>query len=90
MIKISAIAKVYHTCTLTDEEEKKVVDYIKNNPETFEFMTAKKAIAKAVEILYGDDEIDLYNSSVESDFSTEELLWSEFEERKPEEILGPF
>ena len=72
---------------LTDEEEKKVVDYIKENPDEFEFMDKEEAIAKAVEILYENDEINLYDSATESDFSTDEIKWSEFEDRTAEEIL---
>ena len=51
-------------------------------------MNKKAAIAKAVEILYENDEINLYNSATESDFSTDEIKWSEFEDRTAEEILG--
>ena len=38
MLKIEAVATTWFTCNLTDEEEKKVVDYIKENPDEFEFM----------------------------------------------------
>lgn len=51
-------------------------------------MTDKEKIIKAVEELYEEDEIDPYESSDESDFSTEEFRWSEFEERSAKEILG--
>ena len=88
MMKIEAVAKIYYTCTLSDEEEEKVVNYIKNNPEEFEFMDDKKAIAEAVAILWGNEEINLYEKSTESDFYTEEIKWSEFERRTPNEILG--
>ena len=88
MLKVEAVATTWFTCTLTDEEEKKVVDYIKENPDEFEYMDKKDAIAKAVEILYENDEINLYDSTTESDFSTDEIKWSEFEERTAEEILG--
>lgn len=88
MMKIEAVATVYYTCTLSDEEEEKVVNYIKNNPEEFEFMDDKKAIAEAVAILCEDDEIDLYETSTESDFCTNDIRWSEFEHRTPEEILN--
>lgn len=88
MMKIEAVATVYYTCTLSDEEEQLVVKYIKENPEIFEFMDKKKAIAKAVEMLYEEYEIDLYEESTESDFCTDEVNWSEFECRTPEEILG--
>lgn len=66
---------------------KKVLGYIKENPKEFEFMTDKEKIIKAVQDLYEDDEISPYDSSDESDFSTEEFRWSEFEERTAEEIL---
>ena len=88
MLKVQAVATVYYTCTLSNEEEKKVIDYIKENPEEFEFMDRKNAIAKAVQKLWCYDEIKLYDSSVESDFMTDEINWSEFEHRTPEEILG--
>lgn len=88
MLKIEAVAKVYHTCTLTDEEEQKVLDYIKNNEEEFKGMSSKKKITEAVEILYGEDEIDLYKNATESDFSTDEINWSEFEERDAYAVLN--
>lgn len=88
MFKIEAIATVYYTCSLSEEDSLKVIDYIKENPEEFEFMTDKEKIIKAVEELYEEDEIDPYESSDESDFSTEEFRWSEFEERSAKEILG--
>lgn len=88
MMKIEAVATVYYTCTLSDEEEQLVVKYIKENPEIFEFMDKKKAITKAVEMLCEEDEIDLYEESTESDFCTDEINWSEFERRTPEEILN--
>ena len=88
MLKVEAVATTWFTCTLTDEEEKKVVDYIKENPDEFEYMDKEDAIVKAVEILYENDEINLYDSTTESDFSTDEIKWSEFEERAAEEILG--
>lgn len=87
MLKIEAVATTWFTCNLTSEEEKKVVDYIKENPDEFEFMNKEDAIAKAVEILYENDEINLYVNATEIDFSTEEIKWSEFEERTAEEIL---
>lgn len=86
-MKVEAVATVYYTCSLSDEDSQKVLDYIKDNPEEFEFMSGKEKIVKAVEMLYEEDEIDLYQFSDESDFSTEEIRWSEFEEQTAEEIL---
>lgn len=88
MFKVEAVATVYYTCSLSDDDGQKVLDYIKENPEEFEFMSDKKKILKAVEILSNNCDIELYDDSVESDFSTEELRWSEFEDRTPEEILN--
>ena len=87
-MKVEAVATVYYTCSLSDEDSQKVLDYIKDNPEEFEFMSDKEKIVKAAEMLYEEDEIDLYQCSEESDFSTEEIRWSEFEERTAEEILN--
>lgn len=86
--KIEAVATVHYTCWLSDEDSQKVMDYIKENPQEFELMTDKEKIIKAVEKLYEEDEISPYDSSDESDFSTEEFRWSEFEERTAEEILS--
>lgn len=87
MFKVEAVATVYYTCSLSDEDGQKVLDYIKENPEEFRFMSDRKKILKAVEILSSDCEIELYDDSTESDFSTEEIRWSEFEDRTAEEIL---
>lgn len=88
MFKIEAVATVHYTCWLSDEDSKKVIEYIKENQEEFEFTTDKEKILKAVQELYEEDEISPYDSSDESDFSTEEFQWSEFEERTAKEILS--
>ena len=88
MLKIEAVARVCYTCQLSDENEKMVIKYIKDNPDEFEFMTDKESILAAVDILYNDSKLDLYNDSVESDFSTEEINWSEFEDKSAKEILN--
>lgn len=88
MFKIEAVATVHYTCWLSDEDSKKVIEYIKENQEEFEFMTDKEKILKSVQELYEEDEISPYDSSDESDFSTEEFQWSEFEERTAKEILS--
>lgn len=87
MFKVEAVATVYYTCSLSDEDGQKVLNYIKENPEEFEFMLVKEKIIKAVEKLYDNSEINIYDDSVESDFTTEKIIWSEFEERTAEEIL---
>lgn len=88
MFKIEAVATVHYTCWLSDEDGQKVLDYIKDNSEEFEFMTDEEKIVKAVQDLYEDDEISPYDSSDESDFSTEEFRWSEFEKKTAQEILN--
>lgn len=87
MFKVEAVATVYYTCSLSDEDGQKVLNYIKENPEEFEFISNEKKILKAVEKLSDDCEIELYDDSAESDFSTDELRWSEFEDKTAEEIL---
>lgn len=88
MLKVEAVGTIHYTCTLSDEDEEKVVKYIKDNPEEFEFMLDEEAIVAAVNILYGDSEIELYDNAIESDYLTEEINWSEFEERSADEILN--
>ena len=88
MLKVEVVWRIYYTCELSDEDEEKVVNYIKDNPEEFEFMTEEEAILSAVDILYNDSEIELYDNAIESDYHTEEVKWSEFEERSAEKILN--
>ena len=85
---VEAVGRIHYTCELSDEDEEKVVNYIKDNPDEFEYMDEAEAIIEAVRILYENLEINLYDSTTESDYSTEEINWSEFEERSAEEILG--
>ena len=87
MLKVEAVGTIYYTCRLSDEDEEKIVRYIKDNPEEFKYMDDEEAIVEAVKILYSDGEIELYNNATESDYSTEEINWSEFEDRNGEEIL---
>lgn len=88
MFKIEAVATVYYTCCLSEEDSQKVINYIKENPEKFGFMSDENKIIRAVSILSSDCEIELYDYAVESDFNTDEIRWSEFEERTAKEILG--
>ena len=83
MFKIEAHNMVICTCMISDDDEKRIRNYIKENPEKFEFMIEKNAIIQAIEEL----EIELYNDYVESDSYTDDIVWSSFEERSPEEIL---
>lgn len=74
--KIEAVATVKYTCWLSDEDGQKVLDYIKENPEEFEFMTDKEKIVRAVGILSDNCEIELYDDYIDSDFNTNEIRWS--------------
>ena len=87
MLKVEVVGRIYYTCELSNEDEKKVINYIKDNPEEFEFMDNEKAIILAVSLLYEDGKIELYKNAIESDYSTEKIDWSEFEERSADEIL---
>ena len=89
MFQIEVVEKVWHTATITNEEEQKVKDYIKCNPDKFEYMNEEEAICKAVFDLYHDGEMEIYNDDcVDSDTCTEEVNWSEFEDYSAEEILN--
>lgn len=88
MLKVEVVGTIYYTCELSDEDEEKVINYIKDSPEEFEFMTEEESIVAAVDILYNNSEIELYDNATESDYHTEEINWSEFEDRSAEEILG--
>lgn len=79
---------VTFTSTINNEDEQKIKDYIKNNPETFEFMSEKEAIIKAIEILSDDCKLELYKDCVESDSQTSDIRWSEFEHRTAADILN--
>lgn len=87
MLKVEAVGTIYYTCELSDEDEEKIVRYIKDNPEEFDYMD-EDTIMEAVRILWGKGEIELYENTIESDYMTDEINWSEFEDRSPEEILG--
>ena len=88
MLKIETIATVTYTCELSDEEERQIIQYIKDNPNRFEFMNEEEQIILAINVLYDESKLDLYDAYVESDFCTEEVRWSEFESRSAQEILN--
>lgn len=84
MFEIEAHNMVICTCTVSDEDEKRIRQYIHNNPKKFEYTSDQEAIIQAIE----DLEINLYDRYVESDSYTDDVVWSEFEERSAEEILN--
>ena len=83
MFKVEAHAVSICTCVISDDDEKRIKEYIENNPEEFEFMSEQKKILKAVD----DLEIDIYINYTERDFYTDEICWSCMEESSAEEIL---
>lgn len=72
------------SCNISDVDEQRIKDYIKSNPEKFKFMSEKKAIIEAIFEL----KIDLFNDYVELTGYTNDIRWSEFEDRSAEEILN--
>lgn len=68
---VEAKATVIYTCRLDDEDSQKVLDFLEKNPDY--------DITEAVDILYARGEIDLYNNSTESDFSTDEIISADME-----------
>ena len=72
------------TCKISDEDEKRIRNYINDNPEKFEFMSCQESIMEAISEL----KVDLYYDYIESDSYTNDIRWSEYEERSAEEILN--
>lgn len=68
---VEAKATVIYTCKLDDEDSQKVLDFLEKNSDY--------DITEAVDILYARGEIDLYNNSTESDFSTDEIISADME-----------
>ena len=63
-IEVETTATVTYVCNLNDKDTKKVCDYANKQG-----LTLREAVAD----LYADGEIDLYDNSTESDFSTESI-----------------
>jgi hypothetical protein len=71
MIKIEAQALVTYTCVLTEEDEKIVLDYAKENDISVE---------EAIKKLWENCDIDIYaGSQTESDCQTQEVILLEQE-----------
>ena len=89
-MEIEVVGKTYYTVHLNDKDVKKVKQWIKDHEEDLPSFDMKENICAAVMDLYSDGQIDLYSDdkATESDFSTEEINWSEYEERMAEEILS--
>jgi hypothetical protein len=91
MLTIQSKGIITYTHTLSDRQEEKIRNYIKDHPEEFEYLIEKEAIVKAVETLYCERDLNIYDDDetgvVESDFTFDGVSWSEFEDRSPEEIF---
>lgn len=87
---IEVVGRTCYTVHLTDEDVEKAKKYIKDHEDDLPSFDMKENICWAVQQLSSECEIELYSDgkATESDFNTEEINWSEFEERTPEEILG--
>lgn len=71
MVVVETKATVTYTCWLNEEDSQKVLDFLEMNPD----YDATEAVSK----LYADGEINLYEDSTESDFSTEEITGADVE-----------
>lgn len=89
-MELEVVARVTYTVHLSDEDVEKVKKYLKDNEENFQYFSDEESLCYAVETLYSQGEISLYDDgkATESDFSTEEFNWSEFEDKTVEQILG--
>lgn len=86
---IEVLATTTYTVHLNNEDLQKVRKWIKDHPDDLYGFDAKEKIVKAIYELDIDGEISLYDKGkcIENDVCTQEVNWSEFEEREPEEIL---
>lgn len=86
---IEVIGVYTYTVDLTDEDVEKVKEKLIEK-DIDPFCCSYEDVSHAVFDLYSDGEISLYDKEkcVESDFMTEDIHWSEFEEREPCEIFS--
>lgn len=88
-MELEVVARVTYTVHLSDEDMKKVKKYLKDTKENLPSFSDEENLCYAVRTLYEQGEISLYDDgkATESDFSTEEFNWSEFENKTVEQIL---
>lgn len=86
---IEVEGRTIYTVELSDEDVDKVKQYIKEHEEDLPSFNMEDNIAHAVAQLHNEDQISFYDDgkATESDFFTEKVSWSEFEEREAEDIL---
>lgn len=88
-MEIEVVGKTWYTVHLTDDDVEKVKQYIKEHEEYFRhYFDMKEKISQAIWELQGNLNLFSNGKYEESDFCTEEINWSVYEERTPEEILG--
>lgn len=89
-MELEVVARVTYTVHLSDEDIKKVKKYLKDNEEDLPSFSDEENLCYAVRMLYEQEKISLYDEgkATESDFSTEEFNWSEFESKTVEQILS--
>lgn len=87
---IEVEGKTIYTVKLTDEDILLVKQWLEEHEEDLPSFDMRENIAYAVRRLYDNGKISLYDKdkATESDFYTEVVSWSEFEDREPEAILG--
>ena len=88
-MNIEVVATTWYTVYLSDEDVEKVKQWIKDHEDDLPSFDMKKNVSEAVHELYVNGEISFYEYGkyTEIDFNTEDVRWSEFEKREPEEIL---
>ena len=74
-------ATVWYTCELDDDQAREGVEYMAKNDCSAE---------EAVDVLYYKGDFGLYDNSMESDFSTEEVESVEFDPEDDDELLAEY
>ncbi len=89
-MNIEVVGRTWYTVRLTDKDVAKVKQWIKDHKDNLPSFDMEKNVCAAVAELSSNEEIDLYSDgkATESDFCTEDIQWSEFEDRTVEEILN--
>ena len=87
---IEVIGNTYYTVHLTEEEVEKIRQYIETHKDNLSSFEAEDNICEAAMALYIRGDINFFDDGKyeESDYSTEEVKWSDCEERSAEEILA--
>lgn len=90
-MEIEVVGVTTYTVHLDDEDVKKIKSKLKKKLLENPWMCgiSESDVCESVNELYSENEISLYSDkkAVESDFYTDEIRWSEFEEREPDEIF---